>query len=76
MQVEVDMKRMQTNFGEHGLSGLGDFAPFLFAFKTVKTSLSMCNCKYQNFLKAKVRKLINYYKNRSTTKNIKIQKNC
>ena len=28
MQVEVDMKCMQTNFSERGLSGFGDFAPF------------------------------------------------
>ena len=28
MQVEVDVKCMQTNFGEHGFSGFGDFAPF------------------------------------------------
>ena len=28
MQVEVDAKRMQTNFGGCGLSGFGDFAPF------------------------------------------------
>ena len=39
MQVEVDVKHMQTNFGGHGLSGFGDFAPFSFAFKTGKTSL-------------------------------------
>ena len=36
MQVEVDLKRMQTNFGRHGLSGFGDFAVFLFAFKMAK----------------------------------------
>ena len=68
MQVEVDMKCMQTNFGEHGLSGLGDFAPFLFAFKMAKTALSMCNCMYQNFLKAKVSRLINYYKKEAQLK--------
>ena len=34
MQVEVDMKCMQTNFGGHGIFGFGDFAPFSFAFKT------------------------------------------
>ena len=28
MQVEVGMKCIQTNFGGHGLSGFGDFAPF------------------------------------------------
>ena len=39
MQVEVDLKRMQTNFGGRGISGFGDFAPFSFAFKTVKISL-------------------------------------
>ena len=39
MQVEVDLKRMQTNFGGRGVSGFGDFAPFSFAFKTAKISL-------------------------------------
>ena len=33
MQVEVDVKCMQTNFGGHGISGFGDFAPFSFASK-------------------------------------------
>ena len=28
MQVEVDVKYMQTNFGGPGLSSFGDFAPF------------------------------------------------
>ena len=28
MQVEVDVKCMQTNFGGLGLSGFRDFAPF------------------------------------------------
>ena len=39
MQVEVDMKCMQTNFSVCGLFGFGDFAPFSFAFKKVKISL-------------------------------------
>ena len=39
MQVEVDLKRMQTNFGGRGISGFGDFASFSFAFKTAKISL-------------------------------------
>ena len=39
MQVEVDLKRMQTNFGGRGIFGFGDFAPFLFAIKTAKISL-------------------------------------
>ena len=30
LQVEVDLKCMQTNFGGHGLSSFGDFAPFHF----------------------------------------------
>ena len=34
MQVEVDVKCMQTNFCGHGLSGFGDSARF-FAFKMV-----------------------------------------
>ena len=36
MQLEVDVKRMQTNFGERGLLSFRDFAPFSFAFKTAK----------------------------------------
>ena len=28
MQVEVDLKRMQTNFGGRGFSSFGDFASF------------------------------------------------
>ena len=39
MQVEVDLKRMQTNFDGRGISGFGDFAHFSFAFKTAKISL-------------------------------------
>ena len=39
MQVEVDVKRMQTNFGRRGLFGFRDFASFLVAFKTAKFSL-------------------------------------
>ena len=36
MQVEVDVKCMQTNFGGHGLSNFGDFAPFHLPSKTAK----------------------------------------
>ena len=36
MQVEVDVKCMQSNFGGHGLFSFGDFAPFSFAFKKSK----------------------------------------
>ena len=39
MQVEVDVKCMETNFGGHDISGFGDFAPFSNAFKTAKISL-------------------------------------
>ena len=39
MQVEVDLKCMQTNFGGCDLSDFKDFAPFLLAFKTAKISL-------------------------------------
>ena len=39
MQVEVDMKCMQTNFGGHGFSGFGVMAPFCLVSKTVKISL-------------------------------------
>ena len=33
MQVEVDVKRMQTNFGGHGFSGFGVMAPFCLPLK-------------------------------------------
>ena len=36
MQVEVDEKCMQTKFSGHGVSGFGDFASFLFAFKILE----------------------------------------
>ena len=36
MQVDVDPKCMQTNFGGCGLSGFGDFAPFCLLSKTAK----------------------------------------
>ena len=33
MQVEVDLKCMQTNFGGRGISGFGVFWSFFLAFK-------------------------------------------
>ena len=39
MQVGVNVTCMHTNFGGRGLSSFRDFAPFLFAFKTVNFSL-------------------------------------
>ena len=36
MQVEVDLKCMQFNFGGHGLFGFGDFAPFSLPSKRSK----------------------------------------
>ena len=39
MQVEVDVKCMQTNFGGHGLFGFRDLASFCLPSKTAKTSL-------------------------------------
>ena len=39
MQVKVDLKCMQTNFGGRDLFSFGDFAHFPFAFKTAKISL-------------------------------------
>ena len=39
MQVEVDVKCMETMFGGCGFSSNGDFALFLSAFKTAKISL-------------------------------------
>ena len=38
MQVEVDLKCMQTNFGGHDFSGFGDMAPFVCLQKTAKIS--------------------------------------
>ena len=38
MQVEVDMKCMQTNFDGRGLSSFGDMTPFCFPSKTAKIS--------------------------------------
>ena len=40
MQVKVDVKCMQTNFGGCGILGFEDFAPFLLAFENVRISLS------------------------------------
>ena len=39
MQVEVDLKRMQANFGGRGLSSFEDFDPFRLPSKTAKISL-------------------------------------
>ena len=39
MQVEIDVKCMQTNFGGCGHFSFGDFACLSFAFKTAKFSL-------------------------------------
>ena len=39
MQVEVDLKRMQTNFGGRDLSGFGVMGPFFLPSKTAKISL-------------------------------------
>ena len=36
MQVGVNLKRMQTNFGGRDFSGFGDFAHFSFASKWPK----------------------------------------
>ena len=39
MQVEVDVKCMETNFGGHGISSIRNFVPFSSTFKTAKISL-------------------------------------
>ena len=39
MQVEVDMKCMETNFDGRNLSGFGVMAPFCLPSKTAKISL-------------------------------------
>ena len=38
MQVEVDVKCMQTNFDGRGLSHFGDMTPFCFPSKKAKIS--------------------------------------
>ena len=39
MQVEVDMKCMQTIFGRRGFSGIGVMAPYCLPSKTIKISI-------------------------------------
>ena len=39
MQVEIDVKYMQTHFGGHCPFGFGDSAPFFFPSKMAKISL-------------------------------------
>ena len=39
VQVEIDVKCIQTNFGGRGFFGFGDFGSLLFVFKTAKISL-------------------------------------
>ena len=39
MQVEVDVKCMETKFGWCGFSGFRDFGPLSLALKTAKISL-------------------------------------
>ena len=39
MQVEVDVKCIETKFGWCGFSGFGDFGPLSRALKTAKISL-------------------------------------
>ena len=39
MQVKIDMKCMQTNFGGCGYYGFGDFVFLLFAIEMAKFSL-------------------------------------
>ena len=39
MQVEVDVKCMETKSGRRGFSGFGDFGPLSLAFKTAEISL-------------------------------------
>ena len=43
MQVEGDVKCMQTNFGGHGFPGFGEFAPFCLPLKMAQISLSVKN---------------------------------
>ena len=39
MQVEVDVKCMETNFGERGFSGIRVMAPYCLPSKTAEISL-------------------------------------
>ena len=43
MQVGIDVKCMQTNFGGRGLSSFGDFASFCLPSKMAKISLQTMN---------------------------------
>ena len=45
MQVEVDVKCMETNFGECGFSGIGVMAPYCLPSKTVKISIQTMDYK-------------------------------
>ena len=46
MQVEVDVKCVQTNFGGCGLSSFGVMAPFCSPSKTAKISLLTMDYMY------------------------------
>ena len=50
MQVEVDLKRMQTNFGGRDLSGFGVMGPFFLPSETAKISHQTIELKYRNFV--------------------------
>ena len=45
MQVEVDLKRMQANFGGRDLSGFGVMGPLFLPSKTAKISLRSMGVK-------------------------------
>ena len=53
MQVEVDVKCMQTNFDGCGFSGFRDFAPFHLPSNLAKISLRTMDCQ-KNQLKIKI----------------------
>ena len=52
MQVVVDVNGMQINFGEHDLSGLGDFAHFCLPSKLAKFPFQTMGVKKFNLLES------------------------
>ena len=51
MQVEVEVKCIETKFGVHGFSGFGDFAPFLIWPYFLQTMDLVYGGQKQNWLK-------------------------
>ena len=54
MQVEVDLKRMQANFGGCGFPGFGDMAPFLCLQKFPFEPWAIVNGGQKNRISSKI----------------------